>query len=69
MCRDLGVRTIFAPAPPIGERDGGEAEWRALGTELAALGRIVNAEGLALRLAQSPLGIPQGRGRPVPIST
>ena len=47
VCRDLGVRTIFAPAPPIGERDGGEAEWRALGTELAALGRIVNAEGLA----------------------
>ena len=30
--------TIFAPAPPLGERDGGEAEWRALGRELAQLG-------------------------------
>ena len=65
VCRDLGMRTIFAPAPPIGERDGGEAEWRALGTELAALGRIVNAEGARFRLAQSQLGIPQGGGRPL----
>jgi len=47
VCRDLGVRTIFAPAPPLGERDGGEAQWRALGQELAGLGKIVNAEGLA----------------------
>ena len=47
ICRDLGMRTIFAPAPPLGERDGGEAEWRALGQELAPLGKIVHAEGLA----------------------
>jgi sugar phosphate isomerase/epimerase len=46
-CRDLGVRTIFAPAPPVGERDGDAAYWRALGTELAGIGRIVKAEGLA----------------------
>ena len=34
LCRDLGIRTIYAPAPPPGERDGGEAEWSALGREL-----------------------------------
>jgi sugar phosphate isomerase/epimerase len=46
ICRDLGVETIFAPAPPLGERDGGEAEWRALGRELARIGAVVQAEGL-----------------------
>jgi sugar phosphate isomerase/epimerase len=46
-CKDLGMHTIFAPAPLIGERGGGEAEWRALGKELAQLGKAVNAEGLA----------------------
>jgi sugar phosphate isomerase/epimerase len=46
ICRDLGVRTVFAPAPPLGERDGGEAKWRALGRELAQLGMRVTAEGL-----------------------
>jgi sugar phosphate isomerase/epimerase len=46
ICRDLGVQTVFAPAPPIGERDGDEAKWRALGQELAQLGRRVTAEGL-----------------------
>ncbi|SEB94351.1 Sugar phosphate isomerase/epimerase [Rhizobiales bacterium GAS188] len=46
ICKDLGVATIFAPAPLIGERDGGEAEWRALGKELAGIGKAVNAEGL-----------------------
>jgi sugar phosphate isomerase/epimerase len=46
MCRDLGVRTIYAPAPPVGERDGGEAEWTALGRELDRIGKIVTAEGL-----------------------
>ena len=46
LCRDLGVRTIYAPAPPPGERDGGEAEWTALGRELDRIGRIVAAEGL-----------------------
>lgn len=45
-CRDLGVRTVFAPAPP--DRDGGEAQWRALGRELAGLGKALNAEGLTL---------------------
>jgi sugar phosphate isomerase/epimerase len=46
LCRDLGVQTIFAPAPPLGERDGGEAEWTALGRELDRIGKIVTAEGL-----------------------
>jgi sugar phosphate isomerase/epimerase len=45
-CKDLGVQTVFAPAPPVDERDGGEAEWRAIGKELASIGKIVNAEGL-----------------------
>jgi sugar phosphate isomerase/epimerase len=46
LCRELGVRTIYAPAPPPGERDGGEAEWSALGRELDRIGRIATAEGL-----------------------
>ena len=46
LCRELGVRTIYAPAPPPGERDGGEAEWSALGRELDRIGKIVTAEGL-----------------------
>jgi sugar phosphate isomerase/epimerase len=47
ICKDLGIETIFVPAPLIGERDGGEAKWRALGKELAELGKEVNAAGLA----------------------
>jgi len=47
ICRDLGVRTVIAPAPPPGERDGGAAEWRALGQELARYGAMVRHEGLA----------------------
>ena len=46
MCRDLGIQTIYAPAPPPGERDGGEAEWTAIGRELDRIGKIVTAEGL-----------------------
>jgi sugar phosphate isomerase/epimerase len=46
LCRELGVQTIYAPAPPPGERDGGEAEWTALGRELHRIGRIASAEGL-----------------------
>jgi sugar phosphate isomerase/epimerase len=46
LCRELGVRTIYAPAPPPSERDGGEAEWSALGRELDRIGKIVTAEGL-----------------------
>lgn len=46
MCRDLGIGTIFAPAPPMGEREGGEEHWRKLGKELNAIGKIVNGEGL-----------------------
>ena len=46
LCRDLGIRTIYAPAPPPGERDGGEAEWTALGRELDSIGKVVTAEGL-----------------------
>jgi sugar phosphate isomerase/epimerase len=46
MCRGLGIQTIYAPAPPPGERDGGEAEWTALGRELDRIGKIVTAEDL-----------------------
>jgi sugar phosphate isomerase/epimerase len=46
MCHELGVQTIYAPAPPPGEREGGEAEWTALGRELDRIGKIVTAEGL-----------------------
>ncbi len=46
LCRGVGVQTIYAPAPPIGEREGGEAEWSALGRELDRIGKIVTAEGL-----------------------
>lgn len=47
MARDLGVATVYAPAPPLGEREGGEAEWRAIGRELARFGSIAREEGLA----------------------
>lgn len=46
LCRGLGIETIYAPAPPPGERDGGEKEWTALGRELAAIGKAVTGEGL-----------------------
>ena len=46
LCRGLGVQTIYAPAPPLGEREGGEAEWTELGGELDRIGKIVTAEGL-----------------------
>ena len=41
LCKGLGIETIFAPAPPPGEREGGETEWRgtsdgSIGTPLAA---------------------------------
>ena len=46
LCKDLGIETIFGPAPPPGEREGDEAHWRGIGKELNAIGRIVNGEGL-----------------------
>jgi sugar phosphate isomerase/epimerase len=46
LCRKLGSRTIYVPAPPVGERDGGEAGWTALGRELDRIGKIVTSEGL-----------------------
>lgn len=45
-CRDLGVETLFVPAPPPGEREKDEAGWRALGRELRSLGESVAAAGL-----------------------
>jgi sugar phosphate isomerase/epimerase len=45
-CKDLGVGTVLAPAPPMGEREGDEAHWRALGRELAGIGRAITGEGL-----------------------
>jgi sugar phosphate isomerase/epimerase len=46
LCKDIGITTIFAPAPPMGEREGDEAHWRKLGRELNAIGKIVTGEGL-----------------------
>jgi sugar phosphate isomerase/epimerase len=46
LCKDLGIKTVYAPSPPPGERDGGEAEWTALGRELNRIGKVVTAEGL-----------------------
>ncbi len=46
MCRDIGIETIFVPAPPMGERDKDEAGWRVFGQELNRIGRIVTGEGL-----------------------
>ncbi len=46
LCKELGIDVILAPAPPMGEREGGEAHWRALGKELAVLGKAVTAQGL-----------------------
>ncbi len=47
MCRDIGIETVYAPAPPMGERDGGEKEWKAIGEELARFGKVAREEGLA----------------------
>ena len=46
LCKGLGIDTIFAPAPPPSEREGGETEWRGIGRELAAIGKAVTGEGL-----------------------
>ena len=37
-CRELGIKTMYAPAPPPDERDKDVAGWRAFGKELAAIG-------------------------------
>jgi len=46
ICRGLGIGTIFAPAPAPGERGQDAAGWRALGQELARIGKVVADEGL-----------------------
>jgi sugar phosphate isomerase/epimerase len=46
LCKDIGIKTVYAPAPPPGEREGGEGEWTALGHELNRIGKVVTAEGL-----------------------
>ena len=46
LCRDLGVDTIFAPAPLPGERERDAEGWRALGRELNTIGSAVRGEGL-----------------------
>lgn len=46
LCRELGISLILAPAPPQGERDKDAAGWRALGKELAQIGKVVTGEGL-----------------------
>jgi sugar phosphate isomerase/epimerase len=46
LCKGLGTKTILGPAPPQNERGGAEKEWRALGRELAAIGKVVTGEGL-----------------------
>lgn len=45
-CRGLGIDVIFAPSPPLNERDQKEEGWRSLGRELREIGRAVNGEGL-----------------------
>ncbi|MBL8590096.1 MAG: sugar phosphate isomerase/epimerase [Methylobacteriaceae bacterium] len=47
LCKSLGVKTMLAPAPLMGERDGDEAHWRKLGKELAGYHKIVTGEGLS----------------------
>ena len=39
-------RLVFAPAPPMGERDKDAEGWRTLGRELAEFGKAAEAEGL-----------------------
>lgn len=46
LCKGLGIETIFAPAPPMGEREGGEEHWRNIGRELNKIGQVVTGEGL-----------------------
>lgn len=46
LCRDLGIHTVFAPAPPPDEREKDAAGWRAFGRELAAIGKALNDEGM-----------------------
>jgi sugar phosphate isomerase/epimerase len=46
LCKGLGIETIFAPAPPPGEREGGEEEWRSIGRELNEIDKVVTGEGL-----------------------
>lgn len=46
LCKELGIETIFAPAPPPGEREGGENQWRGIGRELNEIGNAVAGEGL-----------------------
>ena len=48
LCRDLGVTLVLAPAPPPAERDKDAAGWRALGRELAGIGKVIAGEGLRL---------------------
>jgi sugar phosphate isomerase/epimerase len=47
LCRDLGVQTIFAPAPPPDERDRDLRGWRRFARELREIGRAVTGEGIA----------------------
>ena len=57
LCKSLGIETIFAPAPPPGEREGGEKEWRGIGRQLERDRQGRDRRGTSLRLAQSSLGI------------
>ncbi len=46
ICKRLGIETVFAPAPPQGEREGDEQHWRRIGKELKAIGAVLKGEGL-----------------------
>ncbi|MFO1146858.1 MAG: sugar phosphate isomerase/epimerase [Alsobacter sp.] len=46
MCREIGVETVYAPAPPPDERGGGDREWQAIGRELAGFGKVAREEGV-----------------------
>ncbi len=45
-CRDLGIATLYAPAPPPDERNMDLAQWKNFARELAGFSKVVAAEGL-----------------------
>ena len=45
-CRDLGVATLYAPAPPPDERNMDLAQWKAFAKELNSFSKAVTGEGI-----------------------
>lgn len=46
-CQFLGIDQVFVPAVPASEREGNEAYWHGLGTELGRMAERFAAEGIA----------------------